>query len=56
MVVADKTYTLNEYLTREARSLHKHEFYNGKIVRMAGAKARGAVRTSDEDQPISFEH
>lgn len=40
MVVAEKTYTLNEYLAREARSLHKHEFYNGKIVRMAGAKAR----------------
>lgn len=40
MVVANKTYTLDEYLTREARSLHKHEFYNGKIVRMAGAKAR----------------
>lgn len=40
MVVTDKTYTLSEYLTREARSLQKHEFYNGKIVRMAGAKAR----------------
>ncbi|CAN5313578.1 hypothetical protein BH09BAC4_BH09BAC4_02600 [soil metagenome] len=40
MVVAEKKYTLDEYLTREARSLHKHEFYNGKIVRMAGAKAR----------------
>lgn len=40
MVVAEKKYTLAEYLTREVRSLHKHEFYNGKIVRMAGAKAR----------------
>lgn len=40
MIAADKRYTLNEYLTREVRSLHKHEFYNGKIVRMAGAKAR----------------
>ncbi|GAB4041103.1 Uma2 family endonuclease [Spirosoma jeollabukense] len=40
MVVAEKKYTLDEYLTRETRSLHKHEFYNGKIVRMAGAKAR----------------
>ena len=40
MLTAEKTYTLNEYLTREARSMHKHEFYNGKIVRMADAKAR----------------
>lgn len=40
MVVAEKKYTLAEYLTREVRSLHKHEFYNGEIVRMAGAKAR----------------
>lgn len=40
MVVAEKKYTLDEYLTREARSLQKNEFYNGKIVRMAGAKAR----------------
>ncbi len=40
MIAAEKKYTLDEYLTREARSLQKHEFYNGKIVRMAGAKAR----------------
>lgn len=40
MVAADKIHTLDAYLTREARSLHKHEFYNGKIVRMAGAKAK----------------
>lgn len=39
MVAAEKKYSLDEYLTREARSLYKHEFYNGKIVRMAGAKA-----------------
>lgn len=40
MLTADRTYMLDEYLAREARSLYKHEFYNGKIVRMAGAKAR----------------
>ncbi len=40
MIATEKKYTLDEYLTREARSLQKHEFYNGKIVRMAGAKAR----------------
>lgn len=40
MLTAEKTYTLDEYLARESRSLYKHEFYNGKIIRMAGAKAR----------------
>ena len=40
MVVAETKKTLDEYLAREARSRHKHEFYNGNIVRMAGAKAR----------------
>ena len=40
MLTAERKYTLDEYLAREARSLYKHEFYNGKIVRMAGAKAR----------------
>ena len=30
------TYSLLEYLKREEKSLHKHEFYNGQIVRMAG--------------------
>ena len=40
MLTAEKTYTLNEYLARESRSVYKHEFYNGKIIRMAGAKAR----------------
>lgn len=63
MIVAEKKYTLNEYLTREARSLHKHEFYNGKIVRMAGAKARhnqiaanltGALKYSLRPLPQKF--
>lgn len=40
MLTAEKTYTLDEYLARESRSQYKHEFYNGKIIRMAGAKAR----------------
>jgi Uma2 family endonuclease len=34
----EKEYSLAEYLAREERSVHKHEFYNGKIVKMAGAK------------------
>lgn len=35
-----KVYTLREYLSREERSLHKHEFHNGQIVRMAGGKSK----------------
>jgi Uma2 family endonuclease len=37
---ASKTYTLREYLEREERSQHKHEFHNGKIVRMPGGKLK----------------
>jgi Uma2 family endonuclease len=33
-----KIYTLREYLAREERSLHKHEFHHGQIIRMPGAK------------------
>ena len=33
-----KTYTLDEYLKREAKSADKHEFYNGQIVKMPNAK------------------
>lgn len=33
-----KMYTLDEYLTREARMVHKSEFYNGQIIPMPGAK------------------
>lgn len=35
-----KIYSLEEYLAFEERSPHKHEFYNGEIIRMAKAKAR----------------
>ena len=37
---APKIYTLREYLDREERSFHKHEFHNGQIIRMPGAKLR----------------
>jgi Uma2 family endonuclease len=33
-----RTYTLEEYLRKEARSIDKHEFINGKIVKMPYAK------------------
>ena len=29
-----KLYSLQEYLKREEKSIEKHEFYNGKIVKM----------------------
>jgi Uma2 family endonuclease len=35
---APKVYTLWEYLAREERSKDKHEFYDGKIVKMSNAK------------------
>jgi Uma2 family endonuclease len=33
-----KSYSLGEYLVREERSKEKHEFYNGKIIKMPNAK------------------
>lgn len=33
----DKIYTVEEYLELEVRSQEKHEYYNGKIIKMAGA-------------------
>lgn len=30
----EKTYTIEEYLSMEDRALEKHEFYNGKIIKM----------------------
>lgn len=35
-----KIYTLEEYLCREEAALSKSEFYNGKIIPMAGAKVK----------------
>jgi Uma2 family endonuclease len=31
-----KVYTFEEYLCREEKSVEKHEFYNGKIIKMPG--------------------
>ncbi len=33
-----KTYSIAEYLAMEENSIEKHEFYNGKIVKMPGGK------------------
>jgi Uma2 family endonuclease len=35
---ASRTYTLAQYLQKEAKSIEKHEFINGKIIRMPNAK------------------
>ena len=35
-----KIYSLQAYLQKEERAAEKHEFYNGQIVRMPGAKAK----------------
>jgi Uma2 family endonuclease len=38
IVTEQKQYTLREYLAKEDRSVHKHEFHNGQIIRMPGSK------------------
>ncbi len=35
--VAEKFYTVSEYLALEKRAKNKHEYYNGKILKMPGA-------------------
>ena len=37
---SERIYTLLEYLEREENSVNKHEFHNGKIISMAGGKAK----------------
>jgi Uma2 family endonuclease len=32
-----KTYTIDEYLSMEDNSIDKHEFFNGKIIKLSGA-------------------
>ena len=35
----ERLYTLGEFLKKEANSIHKHEYHNGKIIAMPRAKA-----------------
>ena len=35
-----KVYTFEEYLRREEKSVERHEFYNGKIIKMSGGTAK----------------
>ena len=34
--VAEKYYTIKEYLAFEQRAVNKHEYYNGKIIKISG--------------------
>ena len=34
----EKKFTIEEYLTMEDKAIEKHEFFNGKIIKIAGAK------------------
>ncbi len=36
----EKKYTIEEYYRREEKSIHKHEYHAGKIIRMPGGKAK----------------
>ena len=38
--VAERIYTANEYLLLEERAKNKHEYYNGKIIKMPGGSFR----------------
>lgn len=58
-----KTYSFEEYLRREEKAVEKHEFYNGKIIKMAGgtynhskisANALTALRVSIRPLPKQF--
>jgi Uma2 family endonuclease len=58
-----KLYTFEEYLRREEKAVEKHEFYNGKIIKMPGgtfnhsrvsANALTALRVSIRPLPKQF--
>ena len=60
----EKTYTFLEYLKKEEKSIEKHEFYNGQIVKMSGAKYRHnkvagntitALNNAIDTLPVRFE-
>jgi hypothetical protein len=42
-----KIYTIFEYLKREEVAVSKSEFYNGKIIRMAGASSKHNLITNN---------
>ncbi len=47
IVAEQKQLTLREYLAKEERSVNKHEFHNGQIIRMPGSKFKhNAIATN----------
>jgi Uma2 family endonuclease len=49
-----KTYTLEEYLRREEKSVDKHEFYNGQIIKMPNAKFYHNLTSSNVSTAIKI--
>jgi Uma2 family endonuclease len=39
-VKQERLFSFEEYLKKEEKAVDKHEFYNGKIIKMAGGKYR----------------
>jgi Uma2 family endonuclease len=49
-----KTYTLAEYLRKEAKSVDKHEFINGNIIKMPYAKGPHNIITANVSAAMSI--
>lgn len=51
----NKSYSIEEYLLIENASIEKHEFYNGKIKKMAGAKPAHNIIAANIIAELIFE-
>jgi Uma2 family endonuclease len=49
-----KTYTLTEYLRKEAKSVDKHEFINGNIIKMPYAKGPHNIISANISAEMKF--
>lgn len=50
-----KTYSIAEYLAMEENSYEKHEYYNGKIIKMSGAKPAHNLIAANMITQLNFE-
>ncbi len=50
-----KTYSIAEYLGMEENFVEKHEFYNGKIIKMSGAKPVHNLIAANMITQLNFE-
>ena len=50
-----KRYTVQAYLAREDKALDKHEYYNGKIIKMAGGKLKHNIISANNLHQSSHE-